>query len=71
MPETDNQRHSESAVPRHRVPLPRFISDEEIGAGDVIKRATATIGIRPCGGCAQRTERLNAWLGFSGRRPRS
>ena len=38
-------------APPHRVRLPGFISDEEIGLGDVIKRATSYVGIKPCGGC--------------------
>ena len=28
-----------------------FITDEEIGLGDVIKRTTSYFGIQPCGGC--------------------
>jgi hypothetical protein len=52
----------------HRVRLPGFITEEEVGLGDVIKRATSTVGIRPCGGCNQRVAALNRWLVFSGRR---
>jgi hypothetical protein len=51
-----------------RVHLPGFITEEEIGLGEVIKRATATAGIRHCGGCGQPAARLNRWLVFSGRR---
>ena len=54
----------------YRVRLPGFISDEAVGLGDVIKRATSTVGIKPCGGCARRAAALNRWLAFSGRRPR-
>ncbi len=54
----------------YRVRLPGFITDEEIGLGDVIKRATSTFGIRPCGGCERRAAALNRWLVFSGRRGR-
>lgn len=50
-----------------RVRLPGFVSDEDIGLGDVIKRATSTVGIRPCGGCKQRAAALNRWVTFSGR----
>ncbi|MCX4961255.1 hypothetical protein [Streptomyces virginiae] len=53
--------------PTPRVRLPRLVTDEEIGLGDVIKRATATIGIRPCGGCRRRAEALNRWVGFGSR----
>jgi hypothetical protein len=50
------------------VRLPIFLSDEPVGMGDAIKRATSTIGIKPCGGCAQRAARLNSLLTFSGRK---
>jgi len=53
----------------YRVRLPGFITDEEIGLGDVIKRATSAVGIRPCDDCARRAAMLNRWLVFSGRRP--
>ena len=53
-----------------RVRLPGFISDEDVGLGDVIKRATSAVGIKPCGGCAGRAARLNQRLVFSRRQPR-
>lgn len=49
----------------HRVRLPGFISDDEIGLGDVVKRATSYIGIKPCGGCEQRAAALNRWMVFT------
>lgn len=53
----------------HReVRLPGFITDEDVGLGDVVKRATSTIGIRPCTGCAQRADRMNRWMTFTGGR---
>jgi hypothetical protein len=52
----------------HRVRLPGFISDEDIGLGDMIKRATYAIGIRACGGCERRAAALNRWMVLSGRR---
>ena len=52
----------------YRVRLPGFISDEEIGLGDAIKRVTSSIGIKPCGGCSRRASALNRWMVFSGRR---
>jgi hypothetical protein len=57
-----------SASQPHRIRLPGFISDKDIGLGDVIKRATYAVGIRPCGGCAKRAAALNRWLVFSGQR---
>jgi hypothetical protein len=49
----------------HRVRLPGFITEKEIGLGDVIKRATSAIGIRPCAGCERRAAALNRWLVFT------
>jgi hypothetical protein len=51
----------------HRVRLPKFITDEEIGLGDVIKRSTSYLGIQPCGGCGRRADALNRWLVFTNR----
>ena len=44
--------------------LPGFIQ-EEVGLGDVIKKITYGMGIKPCGGCEQRAAALNRWLRFS------
>jgi hypothetical protein len=52
----------------HRVRLPGFINDTEVGLGDVIKRATYAMGIKPCGGCERRAAKLNRWMVFSGKR---
>jgi hypothetical protein len=47
----------------HRVHLPGFIkNDEEIGLGDVVKRITYAVGIKPCGGCERRATALNRWM---------
>jgi hypothetical protein len=54
----------------YRVRLPGFVSEEDVGLGDAIKRATSTVGIQPCGGCGRRAAALNRWMVFSGRRPR-
>jgi hypothetical protein len=51
----------------HRVRLPGFITDEDVGLGDVIKKATSIVGIRPCDSCADRAKRLNKWMVFSNR----
>lgn len=53
-----------------RVRLPGFVSDQDVGLGDAIKRATSTVGIRSCGGCEGRAAALNRWFVFSGRRTR-
>ena len=54
--------------PPRRMRLPGFIIDEEIGLGDVIKRATSYVGIKPCGGCEGRAAALNRRVVFGGRR---
>lgn len=54
----------------YHVRLPGFITDEDIGLGDIIKRATHSIGIRTCSGCERRAAALNRWFTFSGRRSR-
>ena len=71
MPKEETKSDSTEKVqgPRYQVRLPGFIVDEEIGLGDVIKRATYAIGIKPCGGCERRAAALNRWFGFSGRPP--
>jgi hypothetical protein len=51
----------------YRVRLPGFINDQDVGLGDVIKRATLAVGIEPCGGCARRAAMLNRWMIFSGK----
>ncbi len=54
--------------PPHRVRLPGFVTDEDIGLGDTIKHVTRAFGIRPCGGCERRAAALNRWFVFTGRR---
>lgn len=49
-----------------RVRLPGFVSDEDVGVGDLIKRATMAAGIRPCGGCGRRAEALNRRFAVTG-----
>jgi hypothetical protein len=50
----------------YRVRLPGFVGDEDIGLGDVVTKSTSALGIRPCGGCAQRAAALNRWVVFRG-----
>lgn len=58
----------EKRVQPYRLRLPGFITDEEIGLGDTIKRMTSAVGIKPCGGCQHRAAVLNRWMVISGRR---
>jgi hypothetical protein len=62
---TDNDHRGKPRQPRV-VRLPGFIRDDEVGLGDVVKRATTLAGIRPCGGCSERAARLNTWVRFTG-----
>ena len=68
MDNTETRLPRESASPRHELRLPRFVSHEDVGLGDVIKRASSAAGIRPCGGCVHRAAQLNRWLGFRSQR---
>ena len=49
----------------HRIRLPGFIKEEEIGLGDVIKKVTYAMGIKPCAGCEKRAATLNRWMRFT------
>jgi len=48
-----------------RIRLPGFLIEEQIGLGDVVKRVTYAIGVRPCGGCEKRAAALNRWMTLS------
>ena len=49
-----------------KVRLPGFLLDEEeVGLGDLIKRVTTSVGIKPCGGCNKRAAALNNWVTFT------
>lgn len=66
--QADTQPEAAPAPQPHRVRLPGFVTDEDIGLGDVIKRATTYAGIKPCGGCEKRAAALNRWMVIGGRR---
>ena len=66
--ETRNDQLDENNPQPYRVSLPGFITETDVGLGDVIKRVTSAFGIRPCGGCERRAAALNRWFVFSGRR---
>lgn len=57
-----------SESPAHRMRLPRFIVHEPMGAGEVVKRVTKTVGVRPCAPCERRAQRLDRWLQIEPRR---
>lgn len=49
----------------HGIRLPGFLIEDEAGLGDVVKRVTHALGIRPCDGCEKRAAALNRWVHFS------
>ena len=61
------QQKSAEKVERqpYRIRLPGFVKEQEIGLGDVIKRVTYAIGIKPCTGCEKRAATLNRWVRFT------
>jgi hypothetical protein len=63
----DKEKSQQAQQPAHRVRLPGFITDDEIGLGDVVKRTTSYFGVKPCGGCERRAAALNRWLAFTPR----
>lgn len=60
-PEVNDKTESE---PR-RVRLPGFITDEQIGLGDVVSRISYAAGIKPCSGCERRSAAMNRWMVFT------
>ena len=66
-----NALPDQSEQSTHQVRLPGFITGDEIGLGDVVKRTTSYLGIQSCGGCERRAARLNRWLVFTSRRSKA
>jgi hypothetical protein len=52
------------APTRRPLTLPNFVSKKEIGLGDVIRRATSAMGIKPCPACEKRARYLNERVVF-------
>jgi hypothetical protein len=46
------------------VRLSRAVSGEDVGPGDVLKRANSAVGVKPCGGCERCAAALNRRLFF-------
>jgi len=67
MNEEKSPQTQEPRAPPHRVRLPGFLIEDEIGLGDVIKQVTYAFGIKLCGGCEKRAAALNRWMTFSRR----
>jgi len=64
MKQQPDRQHAETQAQPRVVRIPGFVSDEPIGLGEVIKRSTSAIGIKPCGGCIERAARLNKKIVF-------
>jgi hypothetical protein len=62
-----NNSQKQSEHPTHQMRLPGFITGEELGLGDVVKRVTSYLGIKTCGGCERRAAALNRWVVFTSR----
>lgn len=66
--------NAEEQTYRHKfqMRLPVFVSDphKDVGLGDVIKRATSLVGVKPCGGCKDRAAALNRRVRFVSARHR-
>jgi len=62
---TSSDRAEQPRLEPHRVHLPGFLIEEDIGLGDVVKRATYAMGIKPCGACEKRAAAMNRWMVFS------
>jgi hypothetical protein len=61
-----NPTETDKTQPRpHKMRLPGFINDQEVGLGDVVKRLGYRAGIKPCGGCERRAAALNRWMVFT------
>ena len=59
------QKRTKNQIP-YTVQLPGFLVEEEIGLGTLVKRTTASLGIKPCGGCEKRAAALNKFIVFKG-----
>ena len=60
----ESEGHGDPTSRAARVRIPGFISEDEVGLGDLIRRTTYALGVQPCGGCEQRAAALNRWMMF-------
>jgi hypothetical protein len=57
---------TETKIPRRlRIRVPFRMQQSSTGLGDVVKRVTTAVGIRPCSGCKRRAETLNRMVEFT------
>lgn len=62
---SNDPAQNENTRSHYRMRLPGFLVGEEVGLGEVVKRVTYAVGIKPCGGCQQRAASLNRWVTFT------
>jgi hypothetical protein len=62
MSDTHENASKEKERRQHRVRLPGFLVEQEVGLGDLIQRALHGFGIRSCGACQERAAALNRWM---------
>jgi hypothetical protein len=60
----DERTPDASGPALHTIVLPTFLLDREVGLGQLLKRVTTSVGVRPCPLCEQRAARLDHWLRF-------
>jgi hypothetical protein len=64
---TGTQGPGKERLDPYRVRLPGFVTGDEVGLGDAVKKVTYALGVRSCGGCERRAATLNQWLVFTRR----
>ena len=62
---TDGSGAGEKHAAAHTVRLPKFLVKDKVGLGQMVKRVTNSVGVRPCAPCEQRAGRLDQWLRFA------
>jgi hypothetical protein len=63
--ENASEKPEQPESPKHRVRLPGFVIEEEIGLGELIKKTTYAMGFESCSGCEKRAAALNRWMRFT------
>jgi hypothetical protein len=64
-PNEDETRKPTPEAHPHRVRLPGFLIEGEMGLGDAVKKTTYAMGIKPCTSCEKRAAALNRWMTFT------
>lgn len=59
---SDRSEHVKAAAARLRLKVPGL--KKSVGAGDVVRKMTETLGIEHCSDCDRRKDRMNRFLRF-------